>query len=735
MSLLRFFRRHRAVLLLMLIALLLRLWYLSINPLWPQFSNADDGDYFRRALRLAVTGEYIDDAWLIRPPFHVWIFAAWLRIALLLGRPPAFGVQLIQGFQTALGVLMVPLCYALARRLFAGSARPHRAGLLFAGFWAVWFPFVELPATLFTEPIYLLLFTLHLWLLLRWSDRGAWRDLILSGLVLGMAALTRSPALYALVFAVPWLILRALAPRPQPADDRSRLAGDSASAERAPSIGQRLRSVIRRPRAVLLPFVVLAACTLAIVLPWTARNWIVYHRVIPIDTLGPINLWLDLGEASERTVKIEQLRRLPQADRQAYATEQVRAILREDPLRPLRNVWPSFQHLWKGQYVEDFWVKHSFFTRPLREAAPLGLPGDLIWLVVVLAGVMGVLHPATDRPFKLLIGLWLLYSAATVLIFHVEPRYLLAIWLLLGLYAAWALSDPRGAVRALRGARWRAGLTAAAIVALLLLVVTYRSYPSIVARGVQREWYMLRGDRAYARGDWTAAESAYRAALAVDPAFLDGQTALALALGAQNRPDAGIAALTPESTRRNVLVEGLLQHAAGNDDRARDLLPTIENMAGEDAQRWALDQVPVQPRTTLALGDDGLDLGYIAGFGESENDGTRSYRWLLGDGLIELPLAAPLHVGDEVLIDLAAPLPLDGVVRVSLNGGPAVPLETAPGWRSYRLTIPPSLAGSTMLRVQLRAPTYLPMRSDPASQDPRALSVMVHSLTLRSASP
>src|SRR5690349_20646518 len=132
---------------LIVVALALRLWYLSINPLWPQFSNADDGDYYRRALRLAVSGQYIDDAWLIRPPFHVWIFAAFLRLGIVFGGGPELGVRLIQFFHIGLGVLTVPLCYVLAARLFN-----RRAGLVFAAFWAVWFPFIELTATLFSEP-------------------------------------------------------------------------------------------------------------------------------------------------------------------------------------------------------------------------------------------------------------------------------------------------------------------------------------------------------------------------------------------------------------------------------------------------------------------------------------------------------------------------------------------------------------------------------------------------------
>lgn len=705
-------RRHPALIALMAIALALRVWYLTINPLWPQFSNADDGDYFQRALRLAVTGRYVDDGWLIRPPFHVWLFAGWLKLGLEFGQSASFGVRLIQGFQTLLGVVMVPLGYALAARLFN-----RRAGLIFAGFCALWFPFVELPATLFSEPVYLFLFTLHLWLLLRFDDTGRYRNLALSGLVLGMAALTRSPALYALVFAVPWLVLKSWRKNQELGEEQR------TTEQRTHSFFHDLYAAVRRSIA---PFAVLAACTLVVVLPWTARNWLVYQRFIAIDTLGPINLWLDLEGTELRTQKIEQLRQLPQADRQAFAAEKVREILSVEPLRPLRNIWPTFRHVWKAQFVEDFWVKRSFFTRPLRESAALGLASDLFWLIASFAGLIGLLHPATDRAFKALIALWLVYSFATVLVFHVEPRYLLPIWLLLALYGAWTLSCGAAWIAGLRRRPWRAALVYGSLLAIAALFITYRDYPAIIARGMQREWHMRGGDQAFARADYATAEQKYRAALDADPQFVDSEIPLALTLAAQGRSADARSVLTPGDSRRSGIVVGLLSRDAGDEEQARTLLSTIEQKAGEDAQRWTLDHVPVSPREALVLGRDALDLGYIAGFAGSEQTGDLSYRWLLGEGEIVLPLSTPLAAGGSFTLTLAAPLPMKGPLQVRINDSPPILLRPDPQWREYRLAIPPALAGQTELRLKLSAPTYLPMRDEEQSDDPRSLSVMVH---------
>lgn len=232
---------------LTLAALALRLWYSRVNPLLPQFSNADDGDYYQRALRLVITGRYVDNSWLIRPPLHVWLFAACIKITVMLGGAATSSVRLIQAVHAVLGAALVPLGYSLVARLFDS----RRAGLIFAAFWALWFPFIDLASTLFSEPLYLFLFTLHLWLLVRYDRAGRRRDLALAGLALGLAALTRSPALYALAFAAPWL-LQSLAGGARSAAHptmawRGRTAGDAGGDHAAG------RAAVDRPQLADLP--------------------------------------------------------------------------------------------------------------------------------------------------------------------------------------------------------------------------------------------------------------------------------------------------------------------------------------------------------------------------------------------------------------------------------------------------------------------------------------------------
>ncbi|HEU5099958.1 MAG TPA: glycosyltransferase family 39 protein [Roseiflexaceae bacterium] len=705
---------------IVLLGIGLRLWMIGISPLDPSYSNADDGDYYRRALRFALTGQYIDDNWLIRPPLHVFFYALWLRLAILIGRP-ALGVPLIQVAQTVLAGLTIGLGYGIGRRLFASAP----AGLLFALFLSIWYSFVEQPSVLFSELIYLFLFLLHVWLLLLFDSSGRRRYLALSGLALGAATLTRSPALYSLAFVVLWLFVRGWTK-----DQRSKTKDQSDDTPR-PHYSWSL---------VLGHSSLVVACCLAIVLPWTARNYLVYQRFIPVDTLGQINLWLDLDSVSKRDDHISELRRMPQADRAPYALARARQILAADPLRPFRPMWETFRHIWKLQFVEDYFVKRSFFTRPLRESAPLGLAGDLLWLVFTLCGLIGLARPAREGWHNRLFMLaWLGYSLLTVLIFHVEPRYLLPIWTLLALYGAWVLAGGLGLGRLMKVmANHRSSslvhgpwyvvliiIQAALAIGFIGLLLSYRDYPAVIASGMAREREMRAGERAYAANDFPAAEQAFHAALVAQPDFVDARAGLALALTAQGRREEAVGLLTRGDSRRSDLLLGVLAGDMGDTERARATIARSEAIAGEDIQAWALEWLRPQPRAAIAL-DGAGDIGYISGFSGAEGEQSRRFRWLKGDGRVVLPLPTPLRPQQTAVLRLTGGQPGITPLDVWMGGRwvGRVPVESG-SWRDYRLPVPPELAGQRQIAIGLSAPTFVPAMVDASSADLRALSLMI----------
>jgi hypothetical protein len=497
--------------------------------------------------------------------------------------------------------------------------------------------------------------------------------------------------------------------------------------------------------AFLIPFVGLIA-------PWTIRNYVTYQRFIVIDTLGPVNLWMAMSDAvnegrGEGEAKAI-LAGIPQEQRQEFVSSDIRRILQEEPWRLVRNFWPHFIHIWKAQWVEDYFVKVSFFTRPLRETWALGALSDLLWLVVTVAAVFGLTMRPREGGMRLLALGWIAYSCLTVMLIHVEPRYLLPIWMFMALYGSAALAAlggwlalrrrDRPAARTSAGAYLRSpwGLGGVALaVALLALIFSYRDYPRIVATGVERELARNAGDRAYAAGDYEGAIAAYERMLAADPDFVDGRTDLARVYLELGRYDEGWEAVGDRQTHRSDMLRGALARAQGNDELAGFFFEDAEVRAGEDIQKLAMEWLRPDPVASLRLGN-GLDFGYLDGFSFGEDlppepDGeVRSYRWLQGWGVVSLPLPAPLERGDVLRLRMAGGPATSTPVTLTIGGVKTTIAVRGGEWRSYRIGVPERLAGQERLTVELRAPTFIPVQVRPASGDARLLSVMISEIAV-----
>lgn len=718
---------------LIILGLALRLWFIAANDIDPRYSAADDGDYYQRALRLAATGEYVDNSWLIRPPGHVFMFAGMLKLAMWMG-DPTLGIGMIRGLHVALSLLLIPIGYDLARRLFSRGA-----GLTFATLMAVWFPLVELPALILSEPLFFFMLVIHCWLLVRWRDSRAaagarpalW--LVGAGVTLAVAALARSPAFYSAAFVLAFLLVETRRPAQASYDLRP-------SALREDLRGGWARRMLVASLAFLIPFA-------GVIAPWTIRNYVTYQRLIVIDTLGPVNLWMSMSDAvnegrGEGEAKAI-LAGIPQEQRQEFVSEDISRILREEPARLVRNFWPHFIHIWKAQWVEDYFVKVSFFTRPLREVWPVGAAGDLLWLVFSLASVFGLAARPREGGMRLLALGWIAYSCLTVMLIHVEPRYLLPIWMFMALYGSAALAAlwswlalrrrDRPAARAAAAGYLRSpwGLAGAALcVGLVALIATYRDYPRIIGAGVQREVHRNAGDAAYAAGDYDGAIAAYERMLAIDPDFVDGRTDLARVYLELGRHDEGWEALGTRQTHRSDMLRGALARAQGDLGRASFYFEDAEVRAGEDIQKLAMEWLRPAPVAALRLGD-GLDFGYLDGFSFGEDlppdpDGeARSYRWLQGWGVITLPLPENLKAGDALRLRMAGGPRGDTPVTLRVGGAETTVLVRGGEWRVYRIGVPDSLAGQAEISVELTAPTFIPVQLNPASGDARLLSVMV----------
>jgi hypothetical protein len=739
----RSFRTIATLTLLILVGLLLRLWFLSVNELDPQLSPADDGDYYQRALRFATTGEYIDDFWLIRPPLHVFLFALMLRISILLGN--VSGILLIRIAQIVLSLLAIPVGYGLASRLFGRGA-----GLVFAGLLAVWYPLVELPSHLFTEPLFFLLLLVHLWLLVFWRDTRRWYLLTGSGVFLGLTALTRSVAVYGAFFVVLWLIIeawtnaRAFRQHNTGDTDDGPEGPDSSGNESEPdqpSPSSPWLTPLRQWGARVARTVALFAipCALVIV-PWTIRNYVVYQRFILIDTIGSVNLWLHMEKYEAKGVDV--LRELPQRDRQVFAVEDTKRMFFEDPLHfwnmLWRNAWLHFLHIWKGQFIEDFLLKTSFYGRPLREMWPLGMAGDLLWFLFTAGGLAAMAAPLREGSFRWIALCWIGYTMLTVMLFHVEPRYLMPLWLLLMLYSSWAFASPVGLVRLLRQ-HWRNGMLALLLVgSFLVLCFSYRNYPHTLAVGIQREWHRAAGVQAFAADDYDRAVGELRAAAQAQPFFVNSQAELALALTAQGRYDEAQKITGSDDAQYMLVARGAIARGRGEQEQASDLFTRAEKKSGEDVQEMTRTWLRPVPLSYLELGS-GQDYGYIKGFSAPEETATTramAYRWLQGSGQVVLPLPEPLQPGSLVALRMAGGpggTPLQVRFADGEGNRAALPEIFVAGerWRTFWLPVPTGFAGAQTLTVMLDAPIFIPAHEHPGSNDIRPVSLMLNAVWVR----
>ena len=95
--------------------------------------------------------------------------------------------------------------------------------------------------------------------------------------------------------------------------------------------------------------------------------------------------------------------------------------------------------------------------------------------------------------------------------------------------------------------------------------------------------------------------------------------------------------------------------------------------------------------------------------------------WLSDNAELENPTAGPYLRG--VFESAAA----TGLRPETTSSAPRHWVMAAQGgsWRDYRLPIPAEMAGQRQAAIRLRAPTFMPMLRDPASDDMRALSLMI----------
>jgi len=280
------------------------------------------GDLFRKP-----TGP---TAWLA--PVYPFLLSLIFRV---------FGALTIRSFFVAV-ILNALFSAAAIFPLFAMARRLAGVGVAAVTCWA----WVFLPSGVlmpfewvWDTSLSVLLAAALLWLTLRLAENPGRAACLAYGLLWALALLTNPALAIGLPFLLGWVMLRA----------------------------------VRGPRPSWWPALSLAVIVLCC-LPWTIRNYRQFHRVIPLRSSLPFELWIGNNDifdpqaihGIQRITRYEETRRYAQLGENAYLDEKknaARAFIHEKPalflrltLRRILATWAGTEHPYQDFRRTDSWL-------------------------------------------------------------------------------------------------------------------------------------------------------------------------------------------------------------------------------------------------------------------------------------------------------------------------------------------------------------------------------------------
>ena len=307
-------------------------------------------------------------------------------LAIRSGLPP---FPLIAMMQVLVGVATVGLVIALARIQF------DRVTALFAGAaLALWPSQIQFTSVLASELWFTGLLVLAWWL---WSrpEESVFRIGVPTGIALGASAFLRPVAL---LMIVPWVIARAFSTREwKEAGAAGLLAG---------------------------------LTMLAVISPWTLRNYYAFDRVITISTNSGTNLWMGNHPGTDGRYHPvpPELWEVPEAERDHELGQRARAFIAAEPLQFVTRTISKFVRLHDRETIGVVWNELALAERlePTGLVVMKSLSTGYWWFLLGL-GLAGIglliardgwihtaLHPVTLT--------WLYFSAVHAVIV-IQDRY------------------------------------------------------------------------------------------------------------------------------------------------------------------------------------------------------------------------------------------------------------------------------------------------------------------------
>lgn len=472
----------RPILLVALAALVIRGIYLWIYAGLPEWSMLTvDNWYHHNLAQVFADGNLLGDTTFFRAPFYIWSLG--LLYAL-------FGSSIWVGrlFGLIVGVGSVFLTGRIGQRLFStrvGSV----AGLLHACYpIAIYFDL-----ELLLDPLFTLLVQLTILQFLRWWDAPSPIRIGLTGLLLGLASITRPTALVFLPVILTVVLIK--------------------------------RDSHFRVRQVVL----LLAGLVLMIAPITIRNMVVGGEPVLIASQAGINLYIGNNEASDGQSAV-----MPQPYGHNWQIADISLKAEQaagHSLKPggVSSYWTGRALDWMIEQPTAFiglYLKRVYFFFANNEPSnnrniasffgrvPLLGYNPLSFGILLTLSVLGVVaHWRDNRAMRVLVALVLVYILAAAL-FFMNGRFrlpLLPIFFVCGSAGLWALGS---------WLRWNP--TRAMPTMLLALVLGLSSYLDLFSQPKAIPTTSLsRGSYYFQQGDLERALESFRQAQAVNPAYAE----------------------------------------------------------------------------------------------------------------------------------------------------------------------------------------------------------------------
>lgn len=329
----------------------------------------------------------------------------------------------------ALGALLAPLTFALARRLFPDDERVAR----FAGLALAAYPMLLIyPLALATENLFFPLVLGGLLALLRAAEKQRARDWLLSGAVIGLATLTRSVIFAFAGLAGPWVLLG-----------------------------------LRNVRGALL----YGAAVLALVLPWTIRNTLLEGQFTFVENSMGYNLHMGYHPQGTGTfqygISVELLPYLDDGERNTRGTQMALDYIKQDPGRVPSLMASKLGYFFalERRAISYFYTNNFFGNIPTVPLVGLFLLFTLPFPIIATLAAAGLPFVRWSRERVLTLLLLGGYILPHILLMA-EDRFHLAILPVLAVYAGHAWSQRR---ELLAQARRNAPRAVAAVLLVALL--------------------------------------------------------------------------------------------------------------------------------------------------------------------------------------------------------------------------------------------------------------------------